>query len=126
NKPVMIDFTGHACVNCRKMEASVWPDKNVYNRLSNDYVIVQLYVDDKTSLPEDEQYISDFSGKKIKTIGNKWSDFQASRFNANSQPYYVLLNTEGEILVEPRGADYDPNSYLRFLDKGIEKFKVGR
>lgn len=125
NKPVMIDFTGHACVNCRKMEAGVWPDKNVYDRLSNDYVIVQLYVDDKTVLPEDEQYVSKFSGKKIKTIGNKWSDFQASRFNANSQPYYVLLNTKEEILVEPMGAEYDIGTYLNFLDEGLEKFKAG-
>lgn len=124
NKPVMIDFTGHACVNCRKMEASVWPDKSVYSRLMNDYVIIQLYVDDKTTLPYEEQIVSSFSGKKIKTIGNKWSDFQASKFNANSQPYYVLLNTNGEILVEPKGADYDAVSYLKFLDSGIAKFKA--
>src|SRR5690606_26023210 len=122
---VMIDFTGHACVNCRKMEASVWPDKNVYDRLSNDYVIIQLYVDDKTLLPENEQYISEFSGKQIKNIGNKWSDFQASRFNANSQPYYVLLTPNEELLVEPKGADYNVESYLKFLDLGIEKFKEG-
>ena len=125
NKPVIIDFTGHACVNCRKMEASVWPDKDVYSRLANDYVIIQLYVDDKTALPLEEQIVSSFSGKKIKTIGNKWSDFQASRFNANSQPYYVLLNTKGEMLAEPKGADYNADSYLRFLDSGIEKFKTG-
>ena len=124
NKPVMIDFTGHACVNCRKMEASVWPDKDVYSRLANDYVIIQLYVDDKTALPLEEQIVSSFSGKKIKTIGNKWSDFQASRFNANSQPYYVLLNTNGEMLAEPKGADYNADSYLRFLDSGIEEFKA--
>ncbi len=126
NKPVMIDFTGHACVNCRKMEASVWPDKSVYSRLANDYIIIQLYVDDKTALPENEQYISAFSGKKIKTIGNKWSDFQASKFNANSQPYYVLLDADEKLLVEPKGADYDPASYLKFLDSGIEKFNAGR
>ncbi|RRN77880.1 thioredoxin family protein [Pseudoxanthomonas sp. SGD-10] len=124
NKPVMLDFTGHACVNCRKMEAGVWPDKDVYSRLANDYVIIQLYVDDKTALPESEQYISEFSGKRIKTIGNKWSDFQGSRFNANSQPYYVLLNLDGEVMVEPKGADYDPVSYLKFLDSGIEKFRA--
>jgi len=123
-KPVMIDFTGHACVNCRKMEASVWPDKNVYNILNNEYVIIQLYVDDKTTLPQQEQFISEFSGKKIKTIGNKWSDFQASKFNSNSQPYYVLLDNEGNLLSQPLGADYDPVSYLAFLNNGLEKFKL--
>lgn len=122
NKPVMLDFTGHACVNCRKMEASVWPDKAVYNVLQNEYVIIQLYVDDKTALPSEEQYISEFSKKKIKTIGNKWSDFQASKFNANSQPYYVILDTEGQMLIQPTGADYDPIAYLNFLNKGLEKF----
>jgi thiol:disulfide interchange protein len=123
NKPVMIDFTGHACVNCRKMEASVWPDKAVYERLNNDYVIIQLYVDDKTELEESEKFVSKFSGKKIKTIANKWSDFQASRFNSNAQPFYVLLNHQEELLAQPTGADYDPASYLRFLDSGLKKFK---
>ncbi|HEY4651346.1 MAG TPA: cytochrome c biogenesis protein CcdA [Pontibacter sp.] len=123
NKPVMLDFTGHACVNCRKMEASVWPDKQVLSRLRNDFVLIQLYVDDKTELPAAEQYTSQFSGKKIKTIGNKWSDLQASRFNANSQPYYVLLDAQEQVLIPPTGADYDPESYLRYLDKGIQKFK---
>ncbi len=122
NKPVMIDFTGHACVNCRKMEAGVWPDKNVYQTLSNEYVIIQLYVDDKTNLPVHEQFTSEFSGKKIKTIGNKWSDFQAAKFNSNSQPYYVLLDTGGNLLSQPSGADYDPASYLIFLKTGLEKF----
>lgn len=123
NKPVMIDFTGHACVNCRKMEASVWPDKAVYERLNNDYVIIQLYVDDKTELEESEKYVSKFSGKKIETIANKWSDFQASRFNSNAQPFYVLLNHKEELLVQPTGADYNPASYLKFLDSGLMKFK---
>lgn len=123
NKPIMIDFTGHACVNCRKMEASVWPDKDVYQTLSNDFVIIQLYVDDKTELPKEEQYKSSFSGKNIKTIGNKWSDFQASKFNSNSQPYYVLLDNEEQILADPVGADYDPVSYLNFLNKGLQNFK---
>src|SRR3546814_1915664 len=86
----MLDFTGHACVNCRKMEASVWPDKEVYRLLNEELVVIQLYVDDKTALPEEEQFVSTFSGKNIRTIGNKWSDFQASKFNSNSQPYYVL------------------------------------
>jgi thiol:disulfide interchange protein len=124
NKPVMIDFTGHACVNCRKMEAGVWPDKNVYQTLSNEYVIIQLYVDDKTNLPKEEQVISEFSGKKVKTIGNKWSDFQAAKFNSNSQPYYVLLDHAGNLLSQPSGADYDPVSYLAFLNKGLAQFQL--
>lgn len=123
NKPVFIDFTGHACVNCRKMEASVWPDKEVLSRLSNDYVVIQLYVDDKTDLAAVEQTVSKYSGKKIQTIGNKWSDLQASRFNANSQPFYVLLDTKGNLLVQPQGADYDPVSFTKYLDSGLEAFK---
>jgi len=123
NKPVFIDFTGHACVNCRKMEASVWPDKEVLLRLSNYYVVIQLYVDDKTDLAAAEQTVSKYSGKKIQTIGNRWSDLQASRFNANSQPFYVLLDTKGDLLVQPQGADYDPISFTKYLDSGLEAFK---
>lgn len=123
-KPVMLDFTGHACVNCRKMEASVWPDKDVYRLLSEELIIIQLYVDDKTALPEEEQSVSTFSGRNIRTIGNKWSDFQASRFNSNSQPYYVLLDPSSEeFLIEPIGADYDPKSYYIFLESAIEQYK---
>ncbi|WP_069661132.1 protein-disulfide reductase DsbD family protein [Arcticibacter eurypsychrophilus] len=122
NKPVMIDFTGHACVNCRKMEAAVWPDQVVRNHISNDYVLIQLYVDDKSDLPENEQFVSK-SGKSIKTIGNKWSDFQASHFNANSQPFYVLLGHDENLLVEPIGADYDKVSYAKYLESGLKAFK---
>jgi len=123
NKPVFIDFTGHACVNCRKMEASVWPDKEVLSKLSNDYVVIQLYVDDKTDLAAAEQTVSKYSGKEIETIGNKWSDLQASRFNANSQPFYVLLDTKGDLLVQPKGADYDPTSFVGYLNSGLNAFK---
>jgi Thiol:disulfide interchange protein len=126
NKPIFIDFTGHACVNCRKMEAAVWPDKEVLSRLSNDFVVIQLYVDDKTDLAVGEQTISKSSRKKIQTIGNKWSDFQASRFNANSQPFYVLLDVNGNLLVEPKGADYDPKSFTRYLDSALEAFKKAK
>jgi thiol:disulfide interchange protein len=122
HKPVIIDFTGHACVNCRKMEADVWSDPRVLSTLRNDYILIQLYVDDKTELPEKEQTVSSFSGKKIRTIGNKWSDFQASRFNSNSQPFYVLLDTQGHKLTEPQGADYNAESYLGYLEKGLKIF----
>lgn len=123
NKPVMIDFTGHACVNCREMEANVWPDKAVYDRLKNELVIIQLYVDDKTDLAKSEQYKSTFSGKQIRTIGNKWSDLQQSKYNFNAQPFYVLIDHEGNKLVEPIGADFNPSAYLKYLDSGIEVFK---
>ncbi len=122
-KPVMIDFTGHACVNCRKMEASVWPDKEVLQRIRDEYVLIQLYVDDKTELAPEEQTVSKTSGRKIRTIGNKWSDLQASRFNANSQPFYVLLDHEGNTLVKPVGAEYDVKTYLAYLDSGLAAFK---
>lgn len=122
-KPVMIDFTGHACVNCRKMEATVWPDPAVLNLIRNEYVLIQLYVDDKTDLPEAEQYVSEFSGKQIKTIGNKWSDFQASAFNANSQPFYVLLDSNGKLLVTPIGAEYSAVKYATYLESGLSVYK---
>lgn len=125
HKPIMIDFTGHACVNCRKMEASVWTDKNVYSLINNDFVLLQLYVDDKTDLQPNEQTVNP-QGKKIKTIGNKWSDFQASRFKANSQPFYVLLDDEGQLLVAPQGADYNADNYKAFLQSGLSAFKKSK
>jgi thiol:disulfide interchange protein len=123
NKPVMIDFTGHACVNCRKMEANVWPDKEVYKHISQDYILIQLYVDDKTDVPTTEQTAT-AQGKNIKTIGNKWSNLQAEKFRANSQPFYVLLDDNGNLLVPPSGADYDPVSYLKFLNNGLNAFNT--
>jgi len=123
NKPVLIDFTGHTCVNCRKMEASVWSEKEVLNRLKNDYVLISLYVDDKTPLPENEQYISKFSGKKIKTIGNKWSDFQASTFKTNSQPYYTIVDHDGKLLVTPQAFNLDVKNYIDFLDSGLAAYQ---
>jgi len=123
HKPVLLDFTGHACVNCRKMEATVWPDKTVFKELNENYVLIQLYVDDKTALPVNEQYTSAFSHKHIQTIGQKWSDLQASRFNSNSQPFYVLLSDDGKLLSQPEGAIYDADGYARYLAKGIQAFK---
>jgi thiol:disulfide interchange protein len=119
NKPILIDFTGHACVNCRKMEANVWPDPAVYKLISQDYVLIQLYVDDKTEVaPED--VVINAKGKKLNTIGKKWSDLQISKFNANAQPFYVLLDSRTEsVMVPPQGADYDPANYKTFLDSGL-------
>lgn len=121
HKPVLIDFTGHNCVNCRKMEAVVWPDKSVYPFLKNEYILIQLYVDDKTELPVEEQYISPFSKRKITTIGSLNSDIQATHFNTNSQPFYVLLDpTTQTPLVPPQGADYDATRYARYLQSGLD------
>ncbi|MBE9668138.1 protein-disulfide reductase DsbD family protein [Mucilaginibacter boryungensis] len=122
-KPLLIDFTGHACVNCRKMEETVWPDKQVFAYLNEKFVLVQLYVDDKTPLSAGEQYTSRFSHKHIETLGQKWSDLQASKFNANSQPYYTILDDTGQLLTAPSGSDYDVSSFSRFLKKGIDVFK---
>ncbi|CAM3874009.1 protein-disulfide reductase DsbD [Mucilaginibacter galii] len=118
NKPILIDFTGWFCANCRRMENEVWSDAAVHKRLSNDFVLLELYVDEKQELPANEQIVSKFSGKKIKTIGNKWSDYEASKFNVNSQPYYVIVNAKGEVLVPPQGANYSVQNYIEFLDSG--------
>lgn len=124
NKPVLIDFTGHACVNCRKMEAAVWPDSKVLPLIRNSYVLIQLYVDDKTELPANEQYISKFSNRKITTIGGLNNDIQATHFNTNSQPFYVLLQPSTEtLLVTPQGANYNPVSYYNYLESGLKAFK---
>ena len=122
NKPVLLDFTGHSCANCRRMEESVWSDPEVLRKIKEDFVLISLYVDDKTDLDEKDRYISTFSGKNIKNIGQKWSDFQASTFKTNSQPYYVILNHDGEILGDPEAFNLDINNYIKFLDKGKEAF----
>jgi thiol:disulfide interchange protein DsbD len=124
NKPILLDFTGWSCTNCRKMEASVWADAEVLKRLKNDYILISLYVDDKTALAENEKYTSTFSGRTIKTIGQKWSDFQASTFGTNSQPYYVLLDAEGKQLVAPQAFNLDISNYIRFLDSGKSAFNI--
>jgi thiol:disulfide interchange protein len=122
NMPVMLDFTGWSCVNCRKMEDNVWSDTKVLKKLSEKYIVISLYVDDKTALPEKEQYTSD-SGKRIKTTGNKWSDMQRTQYATNSQPYYVLLDNNGKILATPRGYTPDIDTYAKFLDEGMCRFE---
>ncbi|HWV70620.1 MAG TPA: thioredoxin family protein, partial [Pseudosphingobacterium sp.] len=121
-KPVLVDFTGWNCVNCRKMEANVWTEPKVKELLNNEFVMAELFVDDKTALAEEEQYVSPYSGKKINTIGKKWSDFQAATFNSNSQPLYVIVDGEGNVLVPPQGADYNPQNYIDFLESGIRAY----
>ncbi len=122
NKPLFIDFTGHGCVNCREMEARVWSDPEVLRRLSNDYVVVALYVDDKTELPEVEWYKSIYDGKIKKTLGKQNADFQINQFNNNAQPFYVLLDNNENLLVEPRAYNLDVNDFIRFLDEGKNNF----
>ncbi|MBN1987142.1 MAG: thioredoxin family protein, partial [Prolixibacteraceae bacterium] len=122
NKPVILDFTGWSCVNCRKMEDNVWSDKMVLNILRNDYVLISLYVDDKTRLPENEQYVSETTNRKVKTIGNKWSDFQTTHFKTNAQPFYVLLDHNGQMLAQPKGYDTSIDGYVKFLNEGMKNF----
>ncbi|TCK82965.1 protein-disulfide reductase DsbD family protein [Albibacterium bauzanense] len=124
NKPVLIDFTGWSCVNCRKMEASVWPDPEVLKRLKQDFVLISLYVDDKTELEESEKYVSEFSGKKIARIGQKWSDMQASVFGTNSQPYYVIADSKGQKLVPAQAYNLSIPNYIEFLDSGLEAYRA--
>ncbi len=121
NKPILLDFTGFACVNCRKMEDYVWSDPSILTMLKNDVVLISLYVDDKKELLENEQYISETTGKKIKTIGNKWSDFQIEKYHANAQPYYVILDAEENRLAEPIGYTPDVEEYKMWLESGLKK-----
>ncbi len=123
NKPVFIDFTGHGCVNCREMEANVWSDPGVLKRLREQFIVIALYVDDKTPLPESEWITSTYDGKVKKTVGKKFADFQITHFNVNAQPFYVLLDHNGEKLVPPRAYNLDVDEFVAFLDKGIEEFK---
>ena len=119
----MLDFTGWSCVNCRKMEASVWSDPQVVKRLKEDYVLISMYVDDKTYLPEDKQVISKLSGKKLRTLGNFYSDIEASEYNSNTQPLYVLLDNNGKMLNDTRSYNTDVNAYVQWLDKGLTEYK---
>lgn len=124
NKPLMVDFTGWNCVNCRKMEAEVWSVPKIKNLINNEFILVELYVDDKVlTLPESEHYVSEKTGKKVNTVSKRNADFQITRFESNSQPLYALLDTNGELLVPTSGAVYDIDKYEAFLKSGLEKFK---
>lgn len=122
-KPVLLDFTGYACVNCRKMEELVWSNSKILGVLNNDVVLISLYVDDKKELPENEQYVSETTGKKIKTIGNKWSDLQIRKYKANAQPFYVIVDHNSANLAEPSAYNPDVESYYNWLKLGIKNFK---
>jgi thiol:disulfide interchange protein DsbD len=122
NKPVFIDFTGHGCVNCREMEANVWSDPEVLKRMNNDYVVVALYVDDKTELPLNEWYTSNYDNREKKTIGKQNADLQISKFNANAQPYYCLVDGDGNLLVQPKAYDLEVIHFIEFLESGKKAF----
>lgn len=115
NKPVMIDFSGFGCVNCRKMEASVWTDPKVKQMLENDYVLITLMVDDKTKLPQPIEIQENGKTRKLKTIGDKWSYLQRSKFGSNAQPFYILLNDEGQPLGPSYAFNEDVSKYIQFL-----------
>ncbi|QOI96641.1 MAG: thioredoxin family protein [Flammeovirgaceae bacterium] len=122
NKPLFIDFTGHGCTNCREMEAVVWSDPLVLERLKNDYVIVALYVDDKTPLPESEWITSSYDNKVKKTIGKKNADLQITNLDNNAQPFYVLVGKDERVLAWPYGYDRSVEKFAAFLDSGKKKF----
>lgn len=123
-KPVMIDFSGFGCVNCRKMEAAVWTDPKVKQTLEKDYVLITLMVDDKTSLPEPIEIQENGKTRKLKTIGDKWSYLQRSKFGANAQPFYILLDGEGEPLGPSYAFDEDVSKYIQFLQNGLKQFQA--
>ncbi|MDR0765518.1 MAG: thioredoxin family protein [Odoribacteraceae bacterium] len=131
NKPLFIDFTGHGCANCREMENVVWSDPRVLKMLREDFVVLALYVDDKTKLPEAEQYVSDYDGKKKNTIGKKNTDFQVKKFNSNAQPNYILLdsrhgddeNLVQHLLAPPRGHNLDKDAFLDFLQVAVKEYE---
>ena len=128
NKPLMLDFTGKACVNCRKMEQQVWSDPEIKRKLSEDVVLVSLYVDLRVDLPESEQVtvdLGDGRSKKLRTVGDKWAAMQEIKYKINAQPYYVLLDHDGNMLIEAANyQDYGEISLFDdWLDRGLEKFK---
>ena len=122
-KPVMIDFTGFGCVNCRKMEAAVWTDPSVAEKLTNDYVLISLFVDDKTPLPEQIEITENGQKRTLRTIGDKWSYLQRSKFGANAQPFYVALDNEGHVLGKSYSYDEDISKYMEFLNQGLENYQ---
>ncbi|WP_229329200.1 protein-disulfide reductase DsbD family protein [Flavobacterium ammonificans] len=125
NKPILLDFTGHACVNCRKMENTVWSDERILTLLKNEVVLISLYVDDKRELPKNEQTVSSTSGSSIETIGDKWTDFMISKYKTNTQPLYVLTDLEGTSLnsKQPTISFVGIEEYEAWLKIGISNFK---
>lgn len=122
-KPVMLDFTGYGCVNCRKMELAVWTDSKVSDIIQNDYVLITLFVDDKTPLPAPVKITENGKEITLRTIGDKWSYLQRTKFGANAQPFYVLIDNEGKPLNKAYKYDEDINEYVKFLETGLDNYK---
>lgn len=122
-KPVMLDFTGYGCVNCRKMELSVWTDPKVSDIINNDYVLITLYVDNKTKLPSPVKIMENGTERTLRTVGDKWSYLQRVKFGANAQPFYVLIDNEGKPLNKSYSYDEDISKYIEFLQTGLENYK---
>ena len=122
-KPVLIDFTGYGCVNCRKMEAAVWTDPRVAEKLNNDYILISLYVDDKQPLAKNIEVTVNGQKRTLRTVGDKWSYLQQSKFGALAQPYYVALDAEGNPLARPFSYKEDVTDYLNFLQEGLDNYK---
>ena len=125
-KPVMLDFTGYGCVNCRKMEAAVWTDPKVSDLINNDYVLITLYVDNKTPLTEPVKIVENGTERTLRTVGDKWSYLQRVKFGANAQPFYVLLDNQGKPLNKSYAHDEDISKYIEFLQTGLENYKKER
>ncbi len=122
NKPVLIDFKGHACANCKQMDARVWSDPEVQRRIRENFVLVGLYVDDRTKLPDNEVFVSKIDGKEKKTMGKKNEDIEISMFNTNTLPLYAIVDPSGKPLIETRGTDFDIQAYIDWLDRGAGAF----
>ena len=125
-KPVMLDFTGYGCVNCRKMEAAVWTDPKVSDLINNDYVLITLYVDNKTPLTENVKIVENGTERTLRTVGDKWSYLQRVKFGANAQPFYVLLDNQGKPLNKSYAYNEDIPKYIEFLQTGLENYKKGK
>jgi len=122
-KPVFVDFTGHGCTNCREMEARVWSDAGVLQRLRENFVLVALYVDDKVIEMPKEDWYTNKQGKEVKLLGKKNTEIQREKFGTNSQPYYVILDEKGNMLVSPRAYNLDIEEFKKFLDSGVEAYQ---
>ena len=121
NKPMLFDFTGHGCVNCRRTEDQIWSDDRVRSKLNDDFVLISLYVDDREKLPE--VLISEISKSKLRTVGSKWADFEITNFGQFSQPLYVVSSPSEQVISKPRGYEEGIEDYLYFLDCGLENYK---
>jgi len=122
NKPIFVDFTGHGCTNCREMENRVWSDHEVLKRLRENFVLVALYVDDKVIEMPKEEWYTNKAGREVRLLGKKNTEIQTSKFSTNSQPYYVILDGEGNLLVSPRAYDLNIEAFKQFLDAGVDAY----